>query len=103
MVGRTAPSQAWSILSRHARDDITPLRLKDLCSDNDRTTSLVAVHSLNSNARSRIMESCSNSSMNGSRNDGNADLGINSLPNRILIADVSRQRITLETLNYLLR
>lgn len=103
MVGRTTPSQVWSILSRHARDDIAPLRLKDLCTDNDRTTSLVTVHAINSNARTRIMESCSNGNNNSSSSNNNSSPGIMLFPNRILIADLSRQRMTLETLNYLLR
>jgi hypothetical protein len=32
--GATA-SQAWAILKRHARDEIEPLRLQELCRDND--------------------------------------------------------------------
>ena len=68
--GATA-SQAWAILKRHARDEITPLRLQELCRDNDRVSSLVAVH--------------------------------NATPNRMLLVDLSRQRMTLETLNHLLR
>ena len=68
--GATA-SQAWAILKRHARDEINPLRLHELCRDNDRVSSLVTVH--------------------------------NSNPNRMLVADLSRQRMTLETLNHLLR
>ena len=68
--GATA-SQAWAILKRHARDEISPLRLKELCRDNDRVSSLVAVY--------------------------------NASPERILLADLSRQRLSLETLNHLLR
>ena len=68
--GATA-SQAWAILKRHARDEIAPLRLKELCRDNDRVSSLVAVY--------------------------------NATPDRILLADLSRQRLSLETLNHLLR
>ena len=68
--GATA-SQAWAILKRHARDEINPLRLHELCRDNDRVSSLVTVH--------------------------------NPTPNRMLVADLSRQRMTLETLNHLLR
>ena len=64
-------SQAWAILKRHARDEISPLRLKDLCRDNDRVSSLVSVH--------------------------------NGTPDRMLLIDLSRQRMTLETLNHLLR
>jgi hypothetical protein len=73
-------SQAWAILSRHARDEIAPLRLQELCRDNDRVSSLVAVYNTTSN-----------------RNDHEPS------EHRILIADLSRQRMTLETLNYLLK
>jgi len=69
-----SPSQAWAILLRHAKEEIGPLRLQELCSDNDRVSSLVMVHT---------------------SNHGNL--------NRILLADLSRQRMTLETLNHLLR
>jgi glucose-6-phosphate isomerase len=91
MVGSTTPSQAWAILSRHARDDIAPLRLKDLCTDDDRITSLVTVHSGSSNASSRFTTSAKHT-----------NFPLRNL-NRTLIADLSRQRMTLETLNYLLR
>jgi glucose-6-phosphate isomerase len=63
--------QAWAILKRHARDEIKPLRLQELCRDNDRVSSLVAVY--------------------------------NATPERMLLVDLSRQRMTLETLNHLLR
>ena len=68
--GATA-SQAWAILKRHARDEMSPLRLQELCRDNDRVSSLVAVY--------------------------------NATPQRMLIVDLSRQSMTLETLNHLLR
>lgn len=68
--GATA-SQAWAVLKRHARDEIKPLRLQELCRDNDRVSALVTVY--------------------------------NPTPNRMLVADLSRQRMTLETLNHLLR
>jgi glucose-6-phosphate isomerase len=64
-------SQAWAILKRHARDEIAPLRLQELCRDNDRVSSLVAVY--------------------------------NATPSHILLVDLSRQRMTLDTLNSLLR
>lgn len=91
MVGTTTPSQAWAILNRHARDDIAPLRLKDLCTDNDRITSLVTVHSGSQNAVSRFITSANNT-----------NYPLRSV-NRTLIADFSRQRMTLETVNHLLR
>lgn len=64
-------SQAWAILARHARDDIGSLRLQELCRDNDRLSSFVAVR--------------------------------NSEQDRLLLVDLSRQRMTLDTLNHLLR
>jgi len=67
-------SQAWAILNRHAQEEIKPLRLQELCCDNDRVSSLVSVHTSNYDDQ-----------------------------NRILIADLSRQRMTTETLNHLLR
>lgn len=71
MSGTGATSnQAWAILKRHARDEIKPLRLQELCRDNDRVSSLVAVY--------------------------------NATPERMLLVDLSRQRMTLETLNHLL-
>jgi len=70
MAAATA-AQAWAILARHARDDISHLRLQELCSDQDRVSSLVAVH--------------------------------NAPEERILLIDLSRQRLDLDTLNHLLR
>lgn len=112
----TAPSQAWAILSRHARDDILPLRLKELCTDDDRVSSLVAVHSGSESANKRRMASIqysngnsgkssfrSNSSHNSSSSSHDTNINASSCANRLLIADMSRQRMTLETLNYLLR
>lgn len=64
-------AQAWAILARHARDEISHLRLQELCSDEDRVSSLVAVHSAPGD--------------------------------RILLIDLSRQRLSLETMNHLLR
>lgn len=80
----TTASQAWAILSRHARDEISSLRLQELCRDNDRVSSLVAVYNTTFTSNSRL---------------GNDPV----LENRILIADLSRQRMTLETLNHLFR
>lgn len=106
----TSPSQAWAILSRHARDDISALRLKELCTDNDRVSSLVTVHSGSESAAKRRRACILNSTTNGkghSRSTGSNSHVMNSnadhYNNRLLIADMSRQRMTLETLNYLLR
>jgi hypothetical protein len=80
--GSATASQAWAILTRHARDEIAPLRLQELCRDNDRVSSLVAVYNTTSQTSSKHPQATEN---------------------RILIADLSRQRMTLETLNYLLK
>lgn len=64
-------SQAWAILRRHARDDISPLRLQELCRDDDRVSSLVSVFNISHD--------------------------------RMLLVDLSRQRMTLDTLDHLLR
>ena len=93
----TTPSQAWSILNRHLRDEIASLRLKELCTDNDRVSSLVAVVNNNESASKRIATSMSHSSRKS--NSTNNSIG----GNRLLVADLSRQRMTLETLNHLLR
>jgi glucose-6-phosphate isomerase len=77
-----SPSQAWAILSRHARDEIAPLRLPELCRDTDRVSALVAVHN--------------SSSVASSDTEKNNDL------NRFLIVDLSRQLLTEATLNYLM-
>jgi len=88
----TTPSQAWAILNRHLRDEIAPLRLRELCTDNDRVSSLVAVVNNNESASTRIAASMSRRKTNARGNIGN----------RLLVADLSRQRITLDTLNHLL-
>jgi len=87
MAGAT-PSQAWAILKRHARDEIGPLRLLELCRDNDRVSSLVTVYNNN------------NSNQNGGPNDGDDDGGSGQ---NLFMVDLSRQRMTLETLNHLMR
>ena len=74
-------AQACAILQRHAREEISSLRLQELCADTDRVSSLVAVHTSHF------------SDMSSNKPD---------LPH-ILIADISRQRMTLDTLQHLLR
>ena len=68
-------TQAWAILKRHARDEISHLRLIELCHDNDRVSSLVSVYNASPLSKS----------------------------NSMLMIDLSRQRMTIETLNHLLR
>jgi hypothetical protein len=85
-------SQAWAILSRHARDEIAPLRLQELCRDNDRVSSLVAVYNTTTTTASQAAQA---------HQHPESDTAVSE--HRILIADLSRQRVTLETLNYLLK
>ena len=66
------PSQAFSLLQHHATVDISPLKLTNLCADEDRINSMILVH-------------------NSSNHEN------------VLLADYSRQRMTLETIHHLLR
>jgi glucose-6-phosphate isomerase len=81
----TTASQAWAILSRHAREEISLLRLQELCRDNDRVSSLVSVYNTTFTSNCRL--------------EKNVDI----IENRMLIADLSRQRMTLDTVNHLFR
>lgn len=85
MAASASALQAWKILHRHARDEIDPLRLQELCQDNDRVSSLVAVHNstyVPTQRHNRVQQQNQQ---------------------RMLIVDVSRQRMTSDTLNHLLR
>jgi len=77
-----SPPQSWAILSRHAREEILPLEMPELCRDTDRVSALLAVHNSRSVAAS---ESNQNSNVN-----------------HVLIVDLSRQFLTEATLNHLL-
>lgn len=90
----TSVSQIWAILNRHARDEISHLRLQELCFDNDRVSSLMYVHTVMDEASKRTSSTPIATYTVG---------GKNTAKNRLLIADLSRQRITLETVNHLLR
>jgi adenylate kinase family enzyme len=68
----TTPSQAWAILNRHLRDEIAPLRLRELCTDNDRVSSLVAVVNNNESASTRIAASMSRRKTNARGNIRNS-------------------------------
>ena len=81
---------AWSILMRHARDDMQSVRLSALVNDSERVSALVSVHNGSETALKRIEMSSEATGHPLSRYS------------RILVADLSRQRMTLETLNYLL-
>ena len=90
-------SQAWAILKRHARDEIATLRLQDLCNDNERVSSLVAVH----NSTPTITTSTTPTAAAAS--DGRINSSTSNHHNSMLLVDLSRQRMTLETLNHLLK
>jgi glucose-6-phosphate isomerase len=81
-IGAVNASQIWAILARHAQDEIANLRLQELCRDDDRVSSLVTVLNTAFEAPTHPQPVA--------------------LENRILIADLSRQRMTLDTLNHLL-
>jgi glucose-6-phosphate isomerase len=81
-IGAVNASQIWAILARHAQDEIANLRLQELCRDDDRVSSLVTVLNTTFEAPTHPQPV--------------------TRQNRMLIADLSRQRMTLETLNHLL-
>lgn len=85
-IGGVNGAQAWAILKRHAQDEIGPLRLQELCRDNDRVSSLVAVH--NSQSVAFSMTTTDQPSVE---------------QDRMLLLDLSRQRMTTNTLNHLLQ
>ena len=87
MTSQASAEQAWAILERHARKEISSLRLQELCTDNQRVSSLVAVHT------SQYYEPT----------DQMGDMRQQVLMPHVLIADISRQKITLETLQHLYR
>jgi len=91
---QTSVSQIWAILNRHARDEISQLRLQELCFDNERVSSLIYVHTIMDEASKRT---------SSTPIALHTAAGKNSERNRLLIADLSRQRLTLETVNHLLR
>ncbi|KAL7566734.1 hypothetical protein ACA910_017786 [Epithemia clementina (nom. ined.)] len=86
MIGGVSGVQTWAILKRHAQDEIGPLRLQELCRDNDRVSSLVAVH----NSKS-VAFSMTTTDQPATEQD------------RMLLLDLSRQRMTTNTLNHLLQ
>ena len=68
----TTPDQAWALLQRHADNDVRSLRLTELCQEEDRVTSMVAVH---------------NSTVDLEDGNDNDDGG------HLLLVDFSRQRM----------
>lgn len=99
----TTPTQAWSILTRHARDEISPLRLQELCTDNDRVSSLVTVVNISESASKRRLTRAQKERELSTSTKSTDQVYVKNNRSRLLIADFSRQRMTLETLNHLLR
>jgi glucose-6-phosphate isomerase len=86
-----SPGQAWAVLDRHAKEEIEPLRLQELMRDDDRVSSLVAVYNTSFEP---------STTLSGSDNE---DSNPRSFENRVIIVDLSRQRMTVETINHLLK
>jgi Phosphoglucose isomerase len=87
-------AQAWSTLERHRRQDIDPVTLRQLLRDNDRVSSLVSVYATESDVPSSMTVDHGHSSNN--QNDHGTE-------SRTIIADLSRQRMTSDTMNLLFR
>ena len=141
--------QCLAILSRHARDEVGPLRLQELCTDTERVNSLVEVHNRSPGAVERYDRSSAHlhrlhqqSQGSSSSSDGAAGASASSTGasttsagtpakrhrsataaqagespffpsegsidtsdhgNRLLLVDLSRHRMTVDTVNHLLR
>ena len=146
--------QCLAILSRHARDEVGPLRLQELCTDTERVNSLVEVHNRSPGAVERYERSTAHlhrlhthqqSQQSGGATistSGSSDTGGTSTAathhtattppkrfrsttavqagespfypsvgsidtsdhsNRLLLVDLSRNRMTVDTVNHLLR
>ena len=139
--------QCLAILSRHARDEVGPLRLQELCTDTERVNSLVEVHNRSPGAverydrssahRPRVHQQSQGSSSDGAAGANTSSTGASTTSagtpakrhrsatavqagespfypsagsidtsdhgNRLLLVDLSRQRMTVDTVNHLLR
>ena len=141
--------QCLAILSRHARDEVGPLRLQELCTDTERVNSLVEVHNRSPGAVERYDRSSAHlhrlhQQSQGGSSDGAAgasasasstgasttsagtpakrhrsatavqagespfypsagSIDLSDHGNRLLLVDLSRQRMTVDTVNHLLR
>jgi Phosphoglucose isomerase len=87
-------AQAWSTLERHKRQDIDPVSLRQLLRDNDRVSSLVSVYATESDLPSSMTIDHGHSTTN--QNDHGTE-------SRSIIVDLSRQRMTSDTMNLLFR
>jgi glucose-6-phosphate isomerase len=125
MMTTTTPKQSWAILSRHARDEIMELRLQELCMDDDRVSSLVTVYNTTYISTRLVKEHqrkqqklLLQQQQSRYTNNSNTLCGDNIIveettttaaatstnvdgENRMLIIDISRQKITDITMNYL--
>ena len=138
--------QCLAILSRHARDEVGPLRLQELCTDTERVNSLVEVHNRSPGAVERYECSTahlhrlhqqsqqsgggtSSTGISGSSDTGGTaatpakryrsttaiqagespfypsvgSIDTSDHSNRLLLVDLSRNRMTVDTVNHLLR
>jgi glucose-6-phosphate isomerase len=75
----TTADQAWAILRRHARDEVSHLRLRELCRSDERVSALVSVYNADHNNSQQQQQQ-----------------------GRMMMVDLSRQFLTLETVNKLL-
>ena len=103
LTGIIGPAQAWSLLRRHAEDDVAHLRLVDLRGggggggvDDD---GFVAVH--RSSSAGAVVGGGNNDNGKSDHRDDNDDDGGGG--GHLLIADWSRQRMTSDTSAHLLR
>jgi Phosphoglucose isomerase len=87
-------AQAWSTLERHKRQDIDPVQLRQLVRDNDRVAALVSVYATESDLPSSMTVDHGHSANN--QNDHGKE-------SRTIIVDLSRQRMTSDTMNLLFR
>ena len=122
------PSQSIAILARHARDEVAPLRLQELCTDAERVNSLVEVHRRAAGAVSRYERAAARlaevravrraaagtAAAAAAAAGGDAGLPSPYYPSvgsvdtsdhasRLLLVDLSRHRMTVDTVNHLLR
>jgi Phosphoglucose isomerase len=88
-------AQAWSTLERHRRQDIDPVQLRQLLRDNDRVSSLVSVYATESDLPSSMTVDHGHSTTSNQNGNGTES--------RTIIVDLSRQRMTADTVNLLFR
>jgi hypothetical protein len=103
MMNVATPSQVLAILKRHARDEVSTLRLREMCRDDDRVASLVSVHNTE---RTIHWQESTRSNTNKHKCDALQDTVSDDEAtivheSRILVVDLSRQHMTSDTLRHL--